>query len=182
VYPVPSPSLSSSFTHTHRSIGYHNHNPHLLTESSTRLMYLRVYDIRDSSCEPECILYLPRPYALAFTHAHRSIGYRNRNPQILTESSVRLMYLRVYGNRDSSHHPAPSPSLCSSLTYSYRSIGYHNRNPQPLDESTVRLMYSRVHGNRDSSRQTVPSPSLCYLLTHAHSTLSTTTLLTITYT
>ena len=39
----------------------------------------------------------------SLTHAHRSIGYRNRNPQPL--------YLRVYDSRDSSRQPAPSPSL-----------------------------------------------------------------------
>ena len=60
----PSPYICYSFTHTHRSIGYRNHNPQSLGESTVRLMYLLVYDIRASS---------------------------------------RLMYLRVYDNRDSSY-------------------------------------------------------------------------------
>jgi hypothetical protein len=81
----------------------------------------------------------------SLTHAHRSIGYRNRNPQPLTDSAVRLMYLRVYDSRDSSRQPAPSPSLCYSLTHAHRSIGYRNRNPQPLAESAARLMYLRVY-------------------------------------
>jgi hypothetical protein len=46
---APSPSLYYSLTHAHRSIGYHNLHPHLLTESDERLMYLRVYDNRDIS-------------------------------------------------------------------------------------------------------------------------------------
>ena len=71
----------------------------------------------------------------SLTHAHRSIGYRNRNPQPLADSAARLMYLRVYDSRDSSRQPAPSPSLCYSLTHAHRSIGYRNRNPQPLVDS-----------------------------------------------
>jgi hypothetical protein len=66
------------------------------------------------------------------THAHRSIGYRNHSPQLLTESVVKLMYLRVYDSRDSSRQPAPSPSLCYSLTHTHTSIGHQNRNPQLL--------------------------------------------------
>jgi hypothetical protein len=75
-------------------------------------MYLRVYDNRDSSHQsaPSPSLY----YSL--THAHRTIGYHNRNPQPLVESATRLLYLRVYDSRDSSHQSAPSPSLCYSLT------------------------------------------------------------------
>jgi hypothetical protein len=145
------------------------------------LVYLRVYDSRDTSRHPA-----PSPsLCYSLTHAHRSsrsIGYRNRNPQLLSESTVRLMYLRVYGSRDSSRQPAPSPSLWSSLTYAHRSIGYHNRNPQSLTESSARLLYLRVYDSRDSSRQPAPSPSLYYSFTHAHSTLPTSTLLTITCT
>jgi hypothetical protein len=51
------------------------------------------------------------------THAHRSIGYRNRNPQLLAESAARLMYLRAYDSRDSSRQSVPSPSLCYLLTH-----------------------------------------------------------------
>ena len=114
------------------------------------MMYLRVYDSRDSSRQPA-----PSPslyYSL--THAHRSIGYRNRNPQPLADSSARLadssarlMYLRVYDSRDSSRQPAPSPSLCYSLTHAHRSIGYRHRNPQPLADSSARLI-------------TLPTPTL----------------------
>ncbi len=41
------------------------------------------------------------------------------NKQTLTESAARLMYLRVYDNRVSSHQPAPSPSLCYLLTHAH---------------------------------------------------------------
>ena len=58
----------------------------------------------------------------SLTHAHRSIGYRNRNPQPLTESAARLMYLCVYDSRDSSHQSAPSPSVCYSLTHAHSTL------------------------------------------------------------
>ena len=110
---------------TNRSIGYRNCNPQPLADSSARLMYLRVYDSRDSSRQPA-----PSPSpCYSLTHAHRSIGYRNRNPQPLADSSARLMYLRVYDSRDRSHQPSPSPSLCYSLTHTHRSI-YRNHNTQ----------------------------------------------------
>ena len=118
-----------------------------------RLMYLRVYDSRDSSRQPA-----PSPSLChSLTHAHRSIGYRNLNPQPLADSPARLMYLRVYDSRDSSRQPAPSPSLCYSLTHAHRSIGYRNRNPQPLADSSARLMYLRVYDSRVSSHQPVGS-------------------------
>jgi hypothetical protein len=118
----------------------------------------------------------------SLTHVHRSIGYSNLNPQSLTESASRLMYLRVYNSRDNSHQSVPFPSLYYSFTHAHWSIGYHNHNPQLLSESTTRLMHLRVYDNRDDSHQSAPSPSLCYSLTHAHNTLSTPTLLTITCT
>jgi hypothetical protein len=118
----------------------------------------------------------------SLTHAHRSIGYRNRNPQSLADSAARLMYLRVYYGRGISRQTAPSPSLCYPLTHAHRSIGYRNRNPQPLDDSAARLMNLRVYDNRENSHQSAPSPSLCYSLTHAHNTLPTPTLITITCT
>jgi hypothetical protein len=123
----PSPFLWYSLTHAYRSIGYRNHNPKPLVESTVRLMYLRVYYSRDSSNSRQ-----PSPspsLVYSFTHTHRSIGYRNRNPQPLAESTTRLMYLRVYDSRDSSCQSAPSPSPCYPLTHTYRSIGYRNRNP-----------------------------------------------------
>jgi len=96
------------------------------------------------------------------THAHRSIGYRNRNPQPLAEYAARLMHLRVYDNRDGSRQSTPSLSLFYSLTNEHRSIGYRNLNPQTLAESSTRLMYLRVYDSRDSSHQSAPSPSLYY--------------------
>jgi hypothetical protein len=68
---------------------------------------------------------LPAPSSsrcYSLTHAHRSIGYRNRNPQLLAESTVRLMHLRVYDSRDTSHQPAPSLSLCYSITHGHRTL------------------------------------------------------------
>ncbi len=58
----------------------------------------------------------------SITHAHSSIGYRNRNPQLLAESAARLMYLLVYDSRVSSHHPPPSPSLCYLFTHAHRTL------------------------------------------------------------
>jgi hypothetical protein len=148
------------------------------TNSAARLMYLRVYDSRDSSRQPA-----PSPsLGYSLTHAHRSIGYRNHNPQPLAESAVRLMYLSVHDNRDNSHQTTPSPSPSYPLTHTYRSIGYRNHNPQPLTESVTRLMHLRVYDCRDRSHQSVPSPSLYYSFTHTHNTLPTPTLLTITCT
>jgi hypothetical protein len=77
---APALSPCYSLTHAHRSIGYRNRNPQLLGESTVRLMYLRVYDIRDSSRQPTPYVYmtaeivlaslhLPRPYATR-THMH----------------------------------------------------------------------------------------------------------------
>ena len=58
----------------------------------------------------------------SLTHPHRFIGYHNRHPQPLTDSSTRLMYLRVYDSRISSHQPAPSPSLCDLLTHAHSTL------------------------------------------------------------
>jgi len=58
----------------------------------------------------------------SLTHVHRCIGYHNHNPQPLAESSVRLMYLRVYDSRDTSRQSAPSPSLCYSLTHVHSTL------------------------------------------------------------
>ncbi len=119
-------------------------------------------------------------------HAHRSIGYCNI-PQPLTDSAVRLIYLRVDDNHASSSKSVPSPlSLCYSLTHAHRFIGYHNI-PQSLTDSVSRLIYLCVYDSRSSSSKPSPSPSsLCYSLTHAHNihipTLPTPTLLTFTCT
>ena len=70
-------------------------------------------DNRDSSWKSA-----PSPtLCYSITHAHRSIGYHNLNPESLTESTERLMYLRVYDSRDSSRQTAPSPSVCYSFTH-----------------------------------------------------------------
>jgi hypothetical protein len=92
---------------------------HVTKKDKKRLhKLLRVYDSRDSSRQPA-----PSPsLSYSLTHAHRSIGYRNRNPQLLADSAARLMYSRVYDNRDSSHQSAPSPSLCSSLTHAHSTL------------------------------------------------------------
>ena len=112
-------------------------------------MYLRVFDSRDRSRQTT-----PSPSLCHYlTHEHRSIGYPNRNPQSLDESTTRLMYLRVYDSRPGSRQPAPSPSLVYSLTHTHRSIGHLNRNLQPLSGSPARLMYLRVYDSRVSSRQ-----------------------------
>ncbi len=125
---APALSPCSSLTHAYRFLGYRNRNPKPLADSAARLMYLCVYDSRDSSRQSA-----PFPsLCYSLTHAHRFLGYRNRNPKPLADSAARLMYLCVYDSRDSSRQPAPSPSLCYPLTHAYRSIGYRNRNPQPL--------------------------------------------------
>ncbi len=52
----------------------------------------------------------PFPWlSYSFTHTHRSISYHNI-PQSLTDSTVRLIYLRVYDDRTNSYKPSPSPS------------------------------------------------------------------------
>jgi hypothetical protein len=89
-----------------------------LSDSVTRLLYLRVYDSRDRSRQPAPIPSL----CYSLTHAHRFIGYHNRNPQPLSDSVTRLMNLRVYDNRDNSHQSATIPSLCYSLTNAHSTL------------------------------------------------------------
>ena len=85
----------------------------LVRHEITDHLHLRVYDIRDTSH-----LTVPSPFLYySLTHTHRFIGYRNRNPQSLTESSVRLMYVRVYDSRDRS-----SPSPYHSLTHTHNTL------------------------------------------------------------
>ncbi len=89
-----------------------------LVDSSARLMYLRVYDSRDISRQSA-----PSPsLCYSLTHTHRSIGYRNRNPQPLADSSTRLMYLRVYDSRVTSHQSVPSPSPCYLVTHEHSTL------------------------------------------------------------
>jgi hypothetical protein len=90
----------------------------------------------------------------SITHARRSIGYRHSIPHPLVESTVRLMYLRVYDTRDSSCKPEPSPSLWYSLTHAHRCIGYHT-TPSVWEvsiSSTLKLMYLSVYDIRDVSK------------------------------
>jgi hypothetical protein len=58
----------------------------------------------------------------SITHSHRSIGYRNHNPQPLTDSATSLMHLRVYDSRDNSHQSSPSPSIYYSLTHVHSTL------------------------------------------------------------
>ena len=69
--PVLSPCYS--LTHAHRFIGHRNRNPQPLADSPARLMYLRVYDSRDSSRQEIALVSLhpPRPYA---TRSHMHTG------------------------------------------------------------------------------------------------------------
>ena len=126
--------MSHTYTpDAHRSIGNRN-IPQLLVESTTRLIYLRLYDNRGDSSKST-----PSPSSLYYslTHTHRSIGYRNI-PQPLSDSTVRLIHLRVYDSRASSSIHTPSP-LSLWFTHGHRSIGYFNI-PHPLTESDVRLI------------------------------------------
>jgi hypothetical protein len=133
LYLRPSPFFMQLQINTQNKQNFRHRNPQPLAGSATRLMYLRVYDSRDSSRQsaPSSSLY----YSL--THAHRSIGYRNHNPHLLAESVARLIHLRVYDSRDNSHQSAPSPSLCYSLTHTHRSIGYRNRRLFIIVKSTL---------------------------------------------
>ena len=111
----------------------------------------------------------PRPYDTR-SHIHTGplvIATKPTLWQSLGESTERLMYLRVYDNRDNSRKITPFPSLWYSLTHSHMSIGYRHQT-QSLSESVSRLMYLRVYDSRDNSRKTVPSLSLWYSLTHTH--------------
>jgi hypothetical protein len=160
---VPVLSPCSSLTHAHRSIDYHNRNPQSLAESDVRLMYLRVYDSRDSSRQPA-----PSPsLCYSLTHAHRSIGYLNRNPQSLAESAARLMYVRVYDSRDSTSQPSPSLSRCYSLTHAHRSLtlSIHNKQTESVrnPESPRTPVYTRSVN---------PSTLTFSLSSHRHSYIS----------
>jgi hypothetical protein len=61
-------------------------------------------------------------FASSIHNKQRPIGYRNRNPQPLADSTARLMYVRVYDSRVSSHQPTPSPSLSYLLTHTHRTL------------------------------------------------------------
>jgi hypothetical protein len=79
-YP-PCPYPTRSHIDTHRSI-LHRNTPHPLTDSVTRLIYLRVYDSRVSSSQ-----LTPSPSSLSYslTHTHRSIGYHNMLQPLTTQ-------------------------------------------------------------------------------------------------
>ncbi len=75
----------------------------------SRLFYhsLHWFIINKQQCNVLCSLF----------SSARSIGYRKLNPQPLTESVTRLMYLRVYDNRDKSRSLHPPRPLFYSLTH-----------------------------------------------------------------
>jgi hypothetical protein len=59
------------------------------------------------------------PLCYSLTHAHRSIGYRNLNPQSLSESVVRPMYLRVLQCQSTYLLPARTLPVRILLTHTY---------------------------------------------------------------
>ena len=90
---------------------------------------------------------------MLLTYTFTQVHWLSQHPQPLSESTVRLMYLRVCDSRDRSCKTAPSwtsPSLSYSLPHVHRSIGYHNI-PQSPSESATRLMYFRVYDSRYGS-------------------------------
>jgi hypothetical protein len=100
------------------------------SHKQTKQMYLRVYviykDSRDTSRQPA-----PSPFlCYSLTHAHRSVGYRNRNPQPLTESDSRLMYLRVYDSRDTSRQSVCTLPVPILPTHTYTQVHWLSQ-PQP---------------------------------------------------
>ncbi len=131
------PSLCYSFTHVHRSIGYHN-NPQPPVDSVSRLIYLSVYKSRVGSVKPS-----PSPSSLCYslTHEHWSIGYRNI-PHPLSDSTAKLLYLRVYDNRASTSKSSPSPS---SLWYSL-TLAHNIHTPIP-PTTTLQVLVATTAGS-----------------------------------
>jgi hypothetical protein len=112
-HPTPSPSLSYSLTHPHRSIGYRNRNPQLLTESVVRLMYLRVYGSRDRSSQ----VVISPSLSSSLTYTHRSIGHRNH------KALNSLHPPRPYTTY-SHMHTVPSPHPRCSRSHTLRYFGF----------------------------------------------------------
>ena len=81
-------SLSYSLTHDHRSIGYRN-IPQSLTDSVTRLIYLRVYDNRTNSSKPS-----PSPSSLSYslTHTHNIHTLTLPTPTLLTFTCTQVLW------------------------------------------------------------------------------------------
>jgi hypothetical protein len=122
-----------------------------------------VYDSRDSSWKP---VSSPSVW-YSLTHPHRSIGYRNRNPQPLTESVVRLIYLRVYDNRDTSSKPGPSLSVCSSLKHAHITLPTMSSNDH---------MHFHVQGSTKTQTQTFVYIDDIPVASHTHSPITLTNL------
>jgi hypothetical protein len=109
--------MHACYIHTYMHACIPNRNKPQPLQSG-RLMYLRAYDIRDTSCKtaPSPSLHL---LAHAFTQVHwlsQRWGYRNK-PQLLV-TSARLKYLSVCDKRVAS---IPSPLPFHLDTTSFRS-------------------------------------------------------------
>jgi hypothetical protein len=100
----------------------------------------------------------------SITHTHRSIGYRYRNPQLLTGSAARLMYLRVYDSRDISRQPAPS-TLVLDLRITHDRMGSsadpslngHLKHPNNLDQSLNDAAADKIRKYRTDYNNRPPS-------------------------
>jgi hypothetical protein len=90
----------------------------------------------DSNKHKDLIMVTLHPLRYTITHAHWSIGHHNRNTQPLSESAARLMHLRVYDSRDTSHQSTPSPSLSYSLTHTHT-----GPSPRPHSSRSHTLRY-----------------------------------------
>jgi hypothetical protein len=192
---VPSPVLCYSLTHAHRSIGYHNHNPQSLSESvvhTERLMYLRVYDSRDSSCKPVPSLSV----CDSLTHAHSTLPTTSTILTIFSRSCSQVLWFLACLVRTAASccvttrarltvHLQPSvceaceafksdPSVlvCSLSLYRHpsqiyilvrsRFTSYYKR------KSSTSLMYLSVYKSRDIASESAPSPSPRSSLTYVH--------------
>ena len=113
------------------------------------------------------------------TRIYRWISYHNPTRRYFTPTSVRLIYLSMYDNRDNRSESAPSPSHSvsesgpspspySSFTYIHRCIGYHNPTNRHFMSTSMRPMYLSMYDNRDITSESVPSPSPRSSLTYIH--------------
>ena len=147
---TPSPSLRSSITHAHRSIGHHNH-PQSLAKS-TRLRYLSMFDSRVAST-PSPLPDLPplhlvherlkSPQDLALclpTHEFKILCSRYRHQTTGPPTIVRDTYFtttttltthmyQIYNDHNVRHDSRPSELL---VTTSTRSPLCHRRQPLVL--------------------------------------------------
>ncbi len=66
------------------------------TKTPASLMYLSMYDSRDSTSEP-----VPSPSShSSHTYVHRCIGYHNATNRHFIPTPVSLMFLSMYVSRD----------------------------------------------------------------------------------